>query len=299
MQVPDPSIQSFIQYLKFEKRYSLHTISAYSADLEAFWRYLGETYDGMDVSGIRYSYIRSWLAGLKESGQSTRSISRRISTLRSYFRFQVREGKISVNPMSKVVVPKVSKRLPVIIKEPDMLALEDSLSTSAEDWKSLNSALIIRLFYETGMRLSELTGLKERQVDASLRQVKVLGKGNKERLIPVSRQTIEAIKGYSALKRKEFADLPEELFVTEKGRKLYPKYTYRVVKQVLAGISTLDKRSPHVLRHSFATHLLDNGAELNAVKDLLGHASLAATQVYTHNSIEKLREIHASAHPKG
>ncbi len=299
MQVPDPSIQSFIHYLKFEKRYSLHTISAYSADLEAFWRYLEETYDGMDLSGIRYSYIRGWLAGLKESGQSTRSISRRISTLRSYFRFQVREGKIKVNPMSKVVVPKISKRLPVIIKEPDLLALEDSLSTSAEDWRSLNAALIIRLFYETGMRLSELTGLKERQVDASLRQVKVLGKGNKERLIPVSRQTIEAIKGYSALKRKEFADLPEELFITEKGRKLYPKYTYRVVKQVLSGIPTLDKRSPHVLRHSFATHLLDNGAELNAVKDLLGHASLAATQVYTHNSIERLREIHASAHPKG
>ncbi len=299
MQVPDPSIQSFIQYLKFEKRYSVHTISAYSADLEAFWHYLDETYDGMDLSGIRYSFIRGWLAGLKESGQSTRSISRRISTLRSYFRFQVKEGKISVNPMSKVVVPKVSKRLPVIIKEPDILALEDSLSTSAEDWKSLNAALIIRMFYETGMRLSELTGLKERQVDASLRQVKVLGKGNKERLIPVSRQTIEAIKGYSALKRKEFADLPEELFITEKGRKLYPKYTYRVVKQVLSGIPTLDKRSPHVLRHSFATHLLDNGAELNAVKDLLGHASLAATQVYTHNSIEKLREIHASAHPKG
>ena len=200
--------------------------------------------------------------------------------------------------MSKVISPKNSKRLPVFIKEEDTKKLIETLSQSTDSWKTLNAKMLINIFYATGMRLSELISLKEKQIDFSRSQIKVLGKGNKERIIPVSTVVIGIITDYQQLKKKNFEKTENTLLVTEKGKRLYPKYAYLLVNQVLGEASTLDKQSPHVLRHTFATHLMNNGADLNAVKELLGHSSLASTQVYTHNTIEKLKDIHKKAHPK-
>ena len=292
-------ITPFINYLKFEKRFSQHTVIAYEGDLVDFNRYLLREYSGIPFTEINYYQIRSWLADIKEKDNLTsKSINRKISTLKSFFKFHIKAGNLQANPMAKVVALKTSRRLPVFIKEDDLATLETSVTTATEDWKSLNAKMLISLFYATGMRLSELIRLKERQVDFSRRQVKVLGKGNKERSIPLHKEVLATIEDYMALKRKEFAVQEEELLVTEKGKKLYPKYAYLLVRQSLAEIPTLDKKSPHVLRHTFATHLVNHGAELNAVKELLGHASLAATQVYTHNTIEKLKEVYKNAHPK-
>jgi integrase/recombinase XerC len=293
-----PQIQPFLDYLKFEKRYSPHTITAYETDLTEFFDYLATAFGVTALKEITHTIIRSWLAHRKEKGISSKSINRNISSLRSFFKYQLKQGIIDAVPTAQLISPKVSKRLPVFIKEEDTRQLIHSLDTAAESWKSLNAKMLITLFYNTGMRLSELVNLKERQVDASRSQIRVLGKGNKERVIPVSPEIIQAIAEYAALKKKEFSSLPAELLVTEKGKKLYTKYAYLVVKAHLAQIPTLDKKSPHILRHTFATHLMNNGAELNAVKELLGHSSLAATQVYTHNTIEKLKEVYKKAHPR-
>jgi len=202
------------------------------------------------------------------------------------------------NGMQRVITPKKGKRLPVFVREEDTRKLIANLEASSEDWKSLNARVLITIFYATGMRLQELISLKERQIDLAKSQVKVLGKGNKERIIPISRELIRMIRDYRDLKRKEFEDCGESFLVTEKGKKLYPKYAYLLVNQYLGAASTLEKKSPHVLRHTFATHLMNNGADLNAVKELLGHSSLAATQVYTHNTMEKLKKVFDQAHPK-
>ncbi|MET0394080.1 MAG: tyrosine-type recombinase/integrase [Chitinophagaceae bacterium] len=298
-------IQSFFDYLKYEKRYSRHTLISYETDLRAFFAYLHRQFGPMPLAAITHTFVRSWLAVLKGEQQLTaKSINRKISTLRSFFKYHLKRGAIVATPMGKVIAPKISRRLPVFVKETETKQLLDMLNQSAEDWKSLNARMLITLFYATGMRLSELIGLKERQLDFSRSQVRVLGKGNKERIIPVSGELVASIREYQRLKRKEFAGpaTPEEkkeevLLVTEKGKKLYPKYAWLLVNKYLGEVSTLDKKSPHVLRHTFATHLLNQGADLNAVKELLGHASLAATQVYTHNTIGKLKEVHKKAHP--
>ncbi|MCD2421520.1 tyrosine-type recombinase/integrase [Niabella pedocola] len=291
-------IEPFVSYLRFEKRYSRHTITAYTTDLQEFCDFIETVYGNAPLREVSYTFIRSWLARLMEQGISSRSINRKISSLKSFFKYHIKMETIGENPMFKVIAPKASKRLPAFINETDMKELHTTLSQSTEDWKSLNARMLIGLFYGTGMRLSELIQLKGAQVDRSRKQVKVLGKGNKERVLPLGPALIDLVQEYEALKRKQFASLPDELLVTEKGKKLYPKYAYLLVKQYLSAIPTLDKKSPHVLRHSFATHLMNNGAEINAVKELLGHASLAATQVYTHNSIEKLKDEYRKAHPK-
>ncbi|PZR28945.1 MAG: integrase [Citrobacter freundii] len=299
MQATDPRIQSFLDYLKFEKRYSPHTLLSYQTDLLDFFAYLDKDYGELRLNEITHGFIRSWLAGLKEQQLSSRSINRKISSLRSFFKYHLRRGEIEVLPTANVISPKVSKRLPVFIKESETKELITSLNQAAEDWKSLNAKMLITMFYATGMRLSELIGLKEKQLDLGRLRIKVLGKGNKERIIPVSEDVVACIRDYQGWKKKEF-EAPEEgiLLVTEKGKKMYPKYAYLLVKKYLSQASTLDKKSPHVLRHTFATHLMNNGADLNAVKELLGHASLAATQVYTHTTIEKLKDVYKKAHPK-
>lgn len=289
---------AFINFLKFEKRFSQHTILAYSTDLQDFKLFLLRVFGGISFTELNYQHIRSWLADLKENKLTSRSINRKISTLKSFFKYHLKVGNIQANPMAKIVSPKTNRRLPVFIKEDDVVTLRDRVETATESWKSLNEKMLITLFYATGMRLSELINLKESQVDFSRQQVKVLGKGNKERSIPLTRNILKDVQEYIMLKRKEFEQPSEELLVTEKGKKLYAKYAYLLVKKVLSEVATLDKKSPHVLRHTFATHLVNNGAELNAVKELLGHSSLAATQVYTHNTIEKLKEVHKNAHPK-
>lgn len=291
-------IEPFINYLKFEKRFSSNTIIAYEGDLNDFYLFLQREYDGVDFDVISYQHLRSWLASLKEQHLSSKSINRKISTLKSFFKYYIKTGNLKASPMAKIVSPKTSKRLPVFIKEEDIANLTLVTNISTEDWKTMNANVLIMLFYATGMRRSELINLKEKQIDFSRKQLKVLGKGNKERNIPLHNDVLTALQDYLSQKRKQFAWAAEELLVTEKGKKLYPKYVYLQVKKILSSISTLDKKSPHVLRHSFATHLVNHGAALNAVKELLGHSSLAATQVYTHTTIEKLKDVYKNAHPK-
>jgi len=291
-------IQSFIDYLKFQKRYSPNTVRSYQDDLVQFCDYLQLQFGKLQLNEIGHSYVRSWLASLKERNISAKTLNRKISCLKSFYKYLIKTGELDQTPMSKVISPKIGKRLPDFIRIEDSTKLIASLKNT-EDWRSLNTRMLITIFYNTGMRLSELINLKEEQIDFHKRQIKVLGKGNKERLIPVSAELIAAIRDYIASKRKTFGKADEALLVTEKGKKMYPKYPYLVVKSFLAQeVQPLQKKSPHILRHSFATHLSNNGADLNAIKDLLGHSSLAATQVYTHNTIEKLKDVYKKAHPK-
>ena len=292
-------IQSFLDYLKFERRYSAHTIRSYQDDLRQFGEYLKKDYNELLIVKTDHVTVRSWLAQLKENDISAKSINRKISSLKSFFKYHLKAGTITQSPMGKIISPKISKRLPVFIKEEDTSKLINASLVATEDWKSLNTHLLVSLFYGTGMRLSELVNLKENQVDFSRRQLKVLGKGNKERIIPVTAELLKVVKEYIQQKKKEFEHSADTLLVTEKGKKMYSKYAYLLVNAVLNdNVKTLDKKSPHVLRHTFATHLMNNGANLNAVKELLGHSSLAATQVYTHNTIEKLKNVYKKAHPK-
>lgn len=291
-------IKQFLEYLKFEKRYSLHTLTAYQTDLESLSNYLSEELGITESSAIGSSFIRSWLANMKDQKASAKTINRKISSLKSFFKYLLRNGMILKSPMSQIISPKIGKRLPVFVKEEDVLQLIQTLNASTEDWKSYNEKMLFTIFYATGMRLSELIQLRESQIDFGRSQIKVLGKGNKERVIPVTSTVMTAIEEYSNSKRKIFEKTDDYLIVTEKGKKLYPRYAWERINKILGGATTLDKKSPHVLRHSFATHLMNNGADLNAVKELLGHSSLAATQVYTHNTIEKLKDVYKKAHPK-
>jgi integrase/recombinase XerC len=294
-----PEIQSFIDYLKFEKRYSAHTILSYNDDLVQFFDFLDKQFGKLDLTEISSGFVRSWLASLKDDDVTARTINRKISTLKSFFKFQLKQGKIENTPMGNIISPKISKRLPVFIKEKDLVDLTNALNTNTEDWDSLNTKMLITIFYSTGMRLSELINLKEKQVDFSRKQLKILGKGNKERIIPAGVDLLTIIRDYINEKRKVFEKTDDALLVSSKGKKLYPKYAYNLVRDILTEeVKTLDKKSPHVLRHTFATHLMNNGANLDAVKELLGHASLASTQVYTHNTIEKLKNVYKKAHPK-
>ena len=294
-----PEIQSFIDYLKFEKRYSVHTVRSYHDDLVQFFSFLDSQFGNLAMKEISQSFVRSWLASLKEDEMMSRTINRKISSLKSFFKFHLKQGKIETTPMYNIHAPKISKRLPVFIKEKELADLAKALDTNTEDWDSLNTKMLITIFYATGMRLSEVINLREKQIDFSKKQLKVLGKGNKERIIPAGDELLNKLKNYINEKRKIFEEPDDILLVTPKGRKLYTKYAYNLVKNILdKEVKTLDKKSPHVLRHTFATHLMNNGANLDAVKELLGHASLASTQIYTHNTIEKLKNVYKKAHPK-
>lgn len=292
-------LQDFLAYLKFEKRYSSHTLTAYTGDLEDWASYQREEMGVLSISEVKAMMIRSWLASLKESGVSSRTLVRKISSLKSFYKYLLRNGVVSQSPMVQVTTPKMGKRLPSFVKEEEIVKLGDLLEIAQEDWRSLNTRVLVTMFYATGMRLSELIYLKEEQLELGRSQLKVLGKGNKERVLPLSAALIQLLKEYIAQKKEQFPDADPFLLVTEKGKRLYPRYAWLLVSTVLGQATTLAKKSPHVLRHSFATHLLNNGADLNAVKELLGHSSLAATQVYTHNTIDKLRDVHRKAHPKG
>lgn len=289
--------ESFFRYLQYEKRFSPHTLTAYKADLEAYSEYLKIQFEIEDLSQVSHTFIRSWIVQLLDTGLKSKSINRKISTLKSYYRFLQRQGEIQQSPMLKVVSPKVPKRLPQFVEEKHMDTLLNE--TDFENtFEGLRNRLIIELFYATGMRVSELIGLKTKDVEEKNMQVKVLGKRNKERIIPISEHLSEIMLNYSSLKSKLLVE-SSHYFCKENGEPLYTKYVYRLVKAELSKVTTLQKKSPHVLRHTFATHMLNNGADLNAIKEILGHSSLAATQVYTHNSIEKLKNIYKQAHPKG
>ncbi|MBA2250473.1 MAG: tyrosine-type recombinase/integrase [Chitinophagaceae bacterium] len=291
-------IQEFTDHLKYQKRYSQHTIISYQTDLEDFALFITTKYGETSLTGLSATIIRTWLAKLKQNKISSRSINRKISTLKSFFRYQLRTGKITVSPMTIIQSLKVSKRLPSFIEQKDLNTLFRNVEFP-DTWEGRLEELILKIFYNTGIRLSELINLKEINIDKSNGNIKVMGKGSKERLIPVNKQLLTDIENYIAAKRKCFGETAKVyVLVSGKGKKLYARYVYNAVKKYLNLVSTNDKKSPHILRHSFATHLTNNGADINAIKELLGHSSLAATQVYTSNSIEKLKDIHKKSHPK-
>ena len=291
-------LQHFADYLKFQKRYSQHTIISYQTDLVAFFDFIEHTFGNTALPDIKATFIRTWLAELKEKGMEAKSINRKISTLKSFFKYQLKEERITVSPMGTIVSLKLNKRLPQFVEKEDINTLF-SYVEFPDNWQGKTDKILLQLLYNTGIRQAELVSLKESQIDAYKNSIKVLGKGNKERIIPVSNELMGFLKNYVDEKRKTFEKYDADiLLINEKGNKLYPKYVYNAVKKYLSKITTISKKSPHVLRHTFATHLMNNGADLNAVKELLGHSSLAATQIYTHNSIEKLKDIHKKAHPK-
>jgi integrase/recombinase XerC len=291
-----PQINAFLEYLQFEKRYSQHTLISYQNDLEQFMAYLASQFDLPAIPAITPMFVRSWLAELKEEEISSKTINRKISTLRTFFKYEMKAGRLEQSPMATVTAPKLSKRLPSFVEQEDMATLFDHVAFS-DYWKGKTERMVLRLFYSTGMRLSELIQLKESQLDPSNGQLKVLGKGNKERIIPVSKDLMDELQNYLSEKPVRL-DNVVQVFVSDKGKQLQPRSVYSFVKAHLSQVTTIQKKSPHILRHSFATHLMNNGADLNAVKELLGHSSLAATQVYTHNTIEKLKDVFKKAHPK-
>lgn len=292
-------VKSFLSYLQFQKRYSQHTIISYQNDLRSFFDYIQMQFGDTELAAINASFVRSWLASLKDEGMESKSINRKISALKSFYKYQLVQGTVSKSPMSAIISPKVKKRLPQFVNENDIAKLFND-AVFPDDWEGKTQRLILELFYQTGMRRAELVGLKETQIDTGNNTIKVLGKGNKERVLPVSKTLMSNIKVYIKEKRKDFETFDSQVvLVNVKGKKLDPRYVYSIVKKHLSNATTIDKKSPHILRHTFATHLMNNGADLNAVKELLGHSSLAATQIYTHNTIEKLKEVYQKAHPKG
>jgi len=288
-------IKEFIDYLTYQKRFSVHSITAYQNDLDTFWTY-ANTEGYTSLSELNHLVIRSWLVSLMESGMEARSVNRKISTLKSYYKFLIREEKVEINPMAKIISPKTSKKLPVFVDKTHMENLFD-FDVFEPGFEGHRNRMIMLLFYHTGMRLSELTGLKKTDLDFSNCQLKVLGKRNKERIIPFTLSFKKELEDYLQAIPPEYAS-GQFLFAQKNGKKLYPKQVYNLVHRALSHVTTIHKKSPHVLRHTFATHMLNNGADLNAIKEILGHANLSATQVYTHNSIEKLKNVHKQAHPK-
>ncbi len=290
-------ITSFLSYIEYERRYSKHTIESYGNDLEQFRLYLKSEYQKEEIELASHLEIRSWIVQMMEQKISPRSINRKLSTLKSFFKFLMRKGVVKKSPLGKVLAPKTSKRLPVFVEKSGIERLLTDIEFP-EGFEGARDKMIIDLFYGTGMRRSELNNLKETDIDSYNAQIKVLGKGNKERIIPIQPQLRTALREYIDLKNQSIANSSIHLFVNREGKLLNPSNIYQIVKKYLNLITTIDKKSPHVLRHTFATHLMNNGADINAVKELLGHASLAATQVYTHNTIDKLKNIYKQAHPK-
>jgi len=289
---------SFLKYLQFEKRLSLNTLKAYRRDLEQFTQFISVHYPEDTIQNADYGIIRSWIISLVESGMESLSVNRKIACLRSFFKFMFRQELISKDPMVKIAILKTRKKLPSFVKESDMAQLLDGVAFG-ENLVGLRDKLILELFYATGIRLTELITLRENQVDLGNHTIKVLGKRNKERVVPFAKGIVKNIREYISARNRE---VPRKghgfLFVTSKGDPCYPMLVYRTVRKYLKLHTSSEKTSPHVLRHTYATHLLNKGAEINAVKDLLGHSSLAATQVYTHNTVDKLKKIFEQAHPK-
>ena len=291
-----PLTQNYLDYLLLVKRYSSHTVKAYRTDLKLFESYLKDIYS-ISIDKANHAMIRSWLVKELNKGNSARTVNRKITTLKSFYKYLFKEQKIKQNPTSRISYSKTSKKLPQFVGLSDMNELLDKLKFE-ENFSGFRDKLIIEVFYSTGIRLSELINIKSIDVDCLKSQIKVLGKRNKERLIPLTKELQKSIEGYMILRNKQKVIDRSYLFLTDSGKKLNPSMVYRKVNKILNNVTTLEKKSPHVLRHTFATHMLNNGADLNVIKELLGHASLSATEVYTHNSIDQLKEIFKNAHPR-
>lgn len=287
----------FIDYLRSERRSSAHTVSSYQLDLAQFASFCKSSFELEDPTLVTQSVVRTWLAHLVDEGYKSTSIHRKLSSLNAYFRYLLKFGKIQKSPVKGISKPKIPKRLPVYLEEDQMTRLSEE-GLKGGDFNGIRNDLILQLFYETGIRLSELLQIQDRDVDFGLSQVKVLGKRNKTRYVPVGKIIIAKIRHYMDQRDELNLKHPEGyFFVGNKGQKISKSFVYSMVKTYLSTVTTQSKKSPHVLRHTFATHMLNNGADLNVIKEILGHSSLAATQVYTHNSIEKLRGVHL-LHPR-
>jgi integrase/recombinase XerC len=300
-------LERFIRYIKFEKRYSPHTVSAYQSDLDQFMLFLNGPANAEATqepisphpNQISYHDIRNWMVELMGQKLTARSVNRKMATLRKYFKFLLQEGIITENPASKIRSQKIPKNLPVVVEEARLTQMLDSNEIFTSDFTGQRDKLIIEMLFGTGMRLAELLGLKDEDVNDYEGTLKVLGKRNKERIIPINTELRILLGSYLELKKnQQFHNNSGALIVTTKGADAYPKLIYLIVQKYLSNISTQNKKSPHVLRHTFATTLLNNGADLNSIKELLGHANLSATQIYTHNSVERLKSIYKQAHPK-
>lgn len=290
-------IQSFTDYLSLEKKYAANTVLAYRKDIEVFQNFLEQYYGVSELKTVHYNQIRRWITTLVDMGLSNRSINRKISSLNSYYKFLIKTTQLKTSPLAKHKALKIQKKVHIPFSENEIAAV---LNTNPRGhFEATRNSLIVELLYSTGMRRTELIHLKVRDVDFDQNQLKVLGKRNKERYIPLLKSVQESLKTYINLRDQlEIIQDKDILLLTQKGGKLYGTLVYRIVKNYFDAISSKVKKSPHILRHSFATHLLNNGADLNAVKELLGHSSLAATQVYTHNNIAELKKVYANTHPR-
>jgi len=290
--------KEFIDYLKYEKRYSVHTIIAYQSDLFFFKNFYHEQYPGSTILHAHSKEIRAWVVELMQKKISTRSINRKLSTLKKYYKFLLREKVIELNPMNKIISPRVMKKLPNFIEEERVNFLLDDVMRG-NDYASWRDRMVVETLYNLGLRLSEIVNLEQEDIDLYNLQVKVRGKRNKERIIPISLKFRDLLKQYFNILNDFSPETGRKfVFFTDSGNQMYPKFVYRLVHKWITQVSTTEKKSPHVMRHTFATHMLNRGADLNGIKELLGHANLSATQVYTHNSFKKLKDIYSKAHPR-
>ena len=290
--------ESFLQFLQIEKRYSPHTVRSYRNDLDQFSNFLSDNEMLSDVNDITSHQIRAWIVYLIDNGISTVTVHRKISCLRRFYNYLRKEGIVKTDPLEKIVLPKQKKKLPVFVEEEALDKLLDSVNFG-NDFSGLRNRTIIEMLYMTGIRRAELTEIRYEDVSLSDATVRVTGKRNKQRIIPLSQLFVTRLREYIGARNKIVSDTAGSwFFITDKGNKLYDKYVYNIVKAYLSMVTTIEKKSPHVLRHTFATHMLNRGADLNAIKEFLGHANLSATQIYTHNTFEKLKRIHKKAHPR-
>jgi integrase/recombinase XerC len=290
-------ISKFLDYLGIEKRYSQLTVQAYHRDLEQFFLFLKTDFGELSLNQVKHTHIRSWMAQCSGVGVQASSINRKLSTLRSFFKYAVQQNWITKLPTEVLQNPKRKKKLPVFVQEQQVANMLSDLSDN-ETFEQKTHQLIIELLYSLGLRRAELIGLKIQNIDNSSATARIMGKGGKERILPLPKQILQMCNQYKQERSTIVAATHDQLLCLTNGKPLYEKYVYNVVRRHLGMHTTLTKRSPHVMRHTFATQLLNNGADLNAVKSLLGHASIAATQVYTHNTVEKLKEAYKKAHPK-
>ncbi len=290
---------SFFRYLSLERRMSPHTITAYRNDIQQFIAHCTEQQCLSSVTELRHLHIRSWIVSFIESGQSPRSVNRRLSCLKTYFKYLRKRGFLETDPMKKVIAPKTGKRLPVVVQEHQMLSLFTHIEFGA-DYGGQMHRLLLEILYSTGMRRSEVSSLKINDIDLGRMVFRVSGKGNKQRMLPFAHYLAKLLEAFIKMRSETFPGTDQPwLFLNRKGEQLSPESIYHIVRKHLSAVTTIEQRSPHVLRHSFATHLSNNGADLNAIKELLGHSNLAATQIYMHNSIERLQKVYEQAHPKG
>lgn len=290
-------IEAFLEYLEFEKKYSKNTIQAYKTDLIAFKDFCEIEFDQVDLENVHYNQIRTWIVGLVNNNISNRSVNRKVSSLKTFYKFLQKIGEIETNPLSSHKALKVQKKIQTPFDQNEVKEVLE-LIREGSDFESIRDRLIVEMLYSTGMRRVELINVKEKDIDHTSKTIKVLGKRNKERYVTILPSVYKTLQEYLRQKREvKEADM-EVLFITKKGVKIYETLVYRIINLYFSRVSTKAKKSPHILRHAFATHLLNNGASLNSVKELLGHSSLASTQVYTHNSLEQIKKVYNKAHPR-